>query len=623
MSNAKPNKTYSGFDVRWYKQLVDVSPFGVVITDAKGNCLHVNRRWQEIVGMSDKQVLGKSWLQAIHDDDNEPVTQRWQEAVRQQQSFFAEYRLCKPHGQFIWVACDANPVFTPGGKLEGYVGSVTDISDVKRRLIELEKSVEGIQTVISQMPVILFAFDKKGRLCAWNSEAERVSGYSAAEMINSPNALAILCPDANYRYQMLDALKERGSEFQDWEWQLTAKDGTVKTIALSNITKIHPMKNWASWGVGVDMTERRRTEYNLRERVKEITCLYKLSQISNRPNLDISVFLQEVVGLIPPSWQFPDKTCARIVFESEAFATDPFKTSVARLSSDLRVRGRIVGLIEVYYMGGKAEAGSDPFLPEERLLIDEMALQVSRTIGHVLSRQDLALMEELSARAQELEQFSHVISHDLRTPLTAIGGYAEFLHKQINQNNIVQAKSCAQQITDISERMEKRLEEILKLAKLGKIVRPAEAVNLNDIIRETLVMLAPRIEKKDIKVSLSDNLPFVIGDQTRLCEVVENLLDNAIKYIGDKPNRLEIGCRTERNIPVFYIKDNGIGIDQKHFDSIFDLFWRINKNAEGDGTGLAIVKRIIEAHGGRIWVESDGLGKGCCFCFTLGRILDR
>ena len=71
------------------------------------------------------------------------------------------------------------------------------------------------------------------------------------------------------------------------------------------------------------------------------------------------------------------------------------------------------------------------------------------------------------------------------------------------------------------------------------------------------------------------------------------------------------------------VQDNGIGIDQKHFDSIFDLFWRINKNAEGDGTGLAIVKRIIEAHGGRIWVESDGLGKGCCFCFTLGRILDR
>ena len=232
-------------------------------------------------------------------------------------------------------------------------------------------------------------------------------------------------------------------------------------------------------------------------------------------------------------------------------------------------------------------------------------------------------MEELSARAQELEQFSHVISHDLRTPLTAIGGYAEFLHKQINQNNIAQAKSCAQQITAISERMEKRLEEILKLAKLGKIVRPAEAVDLNDIFRETLVMLAPRIEKKDIKVTLQDKLPFVIGDQTRLCEVVENLLDNAIKYIGDKPNRLEIGCRTERNIPVFYIKDNGIGIDRKHFDTIFDLFWRINKDAEGDGTGLAIVKRIIEAHGGRIWVESDGLGKGCCFCFTLGRVLDR
>ena len=91
-------------------------------------------------------------------------------------------------------------------------------------------------------------------------------------------------------------------------------------------------------------------------------------------------------------------------------------------------------------------------------------------------------------------------------------------------------------------------------------------------------------------------------------------------YIGQQPNQVEIGCRFETGQTVFFVKDNGIGVREKHFDTIFELFKRLDKDSNGNGTGLAIIKRIIEAHGGRVWVESEGLGKGSCFCFTLGHV---
>jgi signal transduction histidine kinase len=134
-------------------------------------------------------------------------------------------------------------------------------------------------------------------------------------------------------------------------------------------------------------------------------------------------------------------------------------------------------------------------------------------------------------------------------------------------------------------------------------------------------MLARRLEDAHISVEVAPAFPRVVGDATRLQEVIENLVDNAIQYIGEEPNKISIGWRRDGEETVFFVEDNGIGIDPAHFESIFELFSRQAKNVAGEGVGLAISKSIIEAHGGRIWVESRGKGCGSCFCFTLGKIL--
>jgi signal transduction histidine kinase len=129
-----------------------------------------------------------------------------------------------------------------------------------------------------------------------------------------------------------------------------------------------------------------------------------------------------------------------------------------------------------------------------------------------------------------------------------------------------------------------------------------------------------QLEERGITVTIQPNLPVVFGDRQRLTEVLQNLIDNATKFMGDEPKpKIEIGQQGEEDSkPVFFVKDNGIGISSKYHEQVFGLFNKLNPDVEGTGIGLALVKRIIEIHGGRIWVESE-VGKGSTFCFTLGK----
>jgi signal transduction histidine kinase len=166
--------------------------------------------------------------------------------------------------------------------------------------------------------------------------------------------------------------------------------------------------------------------------------------------------------------------------------------------------------------------------------------------------------------------------------------------------------------------MHRLLNDLLELSRIGRLVNPPQHVLLEEIVREAMERVTGQIVERSIQIAIEPDLPIVYGDRPRLVEVLQNLLENAIKFMGDQPEPvIEIGAKQEEDNLVFYVADNGIGIDPRYQKRVFGLFDRLDHAVEGTGVGLALVKRIVEVHGGRIWVESEGQGKGATFCFIL------
>ena len=228
------------------------------------------------------------------------------------------------------------------------------------------------------------------------------------------------------------------------------------------------------------------------------------------------------------------------------------------------------------------------------------------------------LISELESKNAELERFTYTVSHDLKSPLFTIRGFLGYLEKDALSGNQERLRSDIQRITDATEKMQRLLNELLELSRIGRLMNASQPVSFSELAHEVLELVQGHILERGVTVHIQSGLPIVYGDRQRLAEVLQNLIDNAAKFMGNQTEpRIEIGQRGgEEGKPIFYVQDNGIGIQPEHHERIFGLFNKLDIKSDGTGIGLAIVKRIVEVHGGRIWVESN-VGKGSTFFFTL------
>ncbi|MHC4402430.1 MAG: sensor histidine kinase [Planctomycetota bacterium] len=234
-----------------------------------------------------------------------------------------------------------------------------------------------------------------------------------------------------------------------------------------------------------------------------------------------------------------------------------------------------------------------------------------------------ALIADLEAKNAELEQFTYTVSHDLKSPLITIKGYLGLLREDLSDGNLETVDDDLQRMSGAADKMEQLLNELLELSRIGRLVNPSENVALGDLVEEALEMVGGQIAEKNVDAEVEPDLPVVYGDRPRLVEVLQNLIDNAVKYMGDQPEpRVEIGARVDDEEVVCHVRDNGLGIKPVYHEKIFGLFEKLDARTEGSGVGLALVKRIVEVHGGRIWVESGGAGRGSTFFFALPRSSD-
>ena len=231
---------------------------------------------------------------------------------------------------------------------------------------------------------------------------------------------------------------------------------------------------------------------------------------------------------------------------------------------------------------------------------------------------DLSINNQaLSRENDELECFCYTISHDLRSPLITIIGLIDLLENDLKEKNLEQIYEDMEMIRTTASAMDNLIKDTLELSRIGLAASPSEQVAFGEIVEEALERVGQEAESRGVEVSYAQDFPEVLADRKKLVEALINLIDNSVKYgcSGAAP-KVEIGFRWDGQDMVYYVRDNGAGIYPRHHRKIFDLFYKVNSNSRGTGAGLAIVKRIIDAHGGRIWVESE-LGKGCTMCFTL------
>ena len=245
-----------------------------------------------------------------------------------------------------------------------------------------------------------------------------------------------------------------------------------------------------------------------------------------------------------------------------------------------------------------------------------------RSILYALERQ--RLNDELLERTQELErsnrdleQFAYAASHDLQEPLRMVRSYMEFLAEDYVDRLDAEGKQYVAFAHDGAVRMQELVRALLTYSRVGSETRPFELVDTAGLLRQVTHDLKQVIEASSATVT-HDELPEVPGDRTQLGQLLQNLVGNALKFRGERTPRVEVSCRPDHGNWEFSVRDNGIGIAPEDFNRIFDMFTRLHHRSEytGTGIGLAMCRRIVERHGGRIWLQSE-LGRGTAFFFTL------
>jgi signal transduction histidine kinase len=221
----------------------------------------------------------------------------------------------------------------------------------------------------------------------------------------------------------------------------------------------------------------------------------------------------------------------------------------------------------------------------------------------------------LEQKNRELAEFVATVSHDLKSPLVTIGGMLGLLKEELQEERLVAAGEFIATAEETVVGMRDTIDDLLKLSRIGTVAIDLQPVGLRQVAEELVRKHAPQLEDKHTVVSLelSEDQPTVLADRNRLVEVLDNLMVNALKYACDGPEpRITIGSETVGREVRLFVKDNGPGIGKEHHEKIFGLFQRLDESKEGTGVGLAIVKRIMEVHGGRVWVES-AIGEGATF----------
>lgn len=367
-------------------------------------------------------------------------------------------------------------------------------------------------------------------------------------------------------------------------------------------------------------TVRKRT-YDLKNRVKELNCLYGIYQLVEARQESSEKLYQKIVNLIPPSWQYPEITCARITLNHEEFLTEGFEESPWKLECDIIVYGKNIGTLEVYYLKEIPNAQGTPFLDEEKSLIHAIAEQLQ----HITERkqyEEAIIQARINAEDanRAKSEFLRTMSHELRTPLTVILGNINILTDTEDLPDEEEIVDIAKDIEDSGKHLLTLINDLLDLSKIeaGKMELNIADLKTSSLMSEIQSHVKVLSEQKGLNLEMEIEDFNVKADPIRLKQVLLNLISNSIKFT--KQGFVKISVSRSAEFAVFQVEDSGCGINDKALPYIFDPFRQADSSTTravgGTGLGLAITKKLVTMHGGAIEVTSQ-VDTGSTFSFTI------
>ncbi|VVB62697.1 Methanogenesis regulatory histidine kinase FilI [uncultured archaeon] len=499
--------------------------------------------------------------------------------------------------------------------------------EMKRAKFETEDALAKYSDLYEFAPIGLFTLDRRGQILEVNLQGANILGAERYILLKTGFDLFVTESDRPALASFLEAAFRVGTR-QECELELLKRGGTATYVKIECLAKSSQTNDRQLWIAVTDITERRAAEKALRDS-KDY-----LNQIINR--IGDPIFVKD-----------REHRFALVNKAMCALAGRPPEELIGNTDYDFFPKAQsdnFWGQDDLVFGSGEEKVNEEEITDAEgdvRTIVTKKTLFVdgagNRHIVGVIrditerkgmekelcrSRDELdqrvgERTADLEAKNAEMERFIYTVSHDLRSPLISVSGFLGFLRQDADNGDGKLIEADLQIIADSVARMDRLLTDTLELSRIGRVIEPPVDVPFGEIAEEALNQTRQKIASEGFDVSVAPEMPFVHVDRMRIAEVLVNLIENSIRYTRsvDRP-KIEIGCTRRGEETIFFVRDNGIGIDPSQHKKVFELFYKVDRKSAGTGVGMAIVKRIIEVHGGRIWIESE-LGLGCIVCFTL------
>ncbi len=603
----------------------------------------VNGAYCRTYGKTLDELIGHDFLEFVPEEDHEHVKRVLNLLSIDNPVIVAEHhQVTLPEGE-NWRQWTRRATFDEQRQIVEIQAVGRDVT--RQRLMEevVREREANLRRIVENLPVMVDAMGENGMFVMWNRECERVTGYTAEEMVGNPDGMSLLYPDPDYLQEMLGLVDQLGGDFRDWEVTLTAKNGTARIIAWSNVSHRYPIPGWQSWAIGVDVTARKQTEKALHEahaalerRIAERTVSLRVAnealqrEITERQRADLSLrtsqaMLRMTIDALADNVHVIDRDM-RITLHNEAFR---------QMNQELGLETRAIGRtpFELFpFLGEDARAEYQQVFDTGQMLLTEESTSVGSVTLHTETRKIpvfdrdevthiVTVMSDVTERKQVeqeilrlavekersdiLAAFVQDVSHEFANPISVIKNSIYLAQ------NTVDADRRARHLAVISGQLfhvEKLVEGLLTMSRLdsGFPFRD-EPVLVGAVLQAIDESLESAARQKDHSLVLewADDLPPVMGDQKYLHLALRQLVDNAIQYTPPG-GTISVQAVTRGERVVIEVSDTGIGIAPEHLDAVFQRFFRVERarTERGAGLGLSIARAIIERHGGTIEVES-------------------